>query len=296
MTAKPKKLNGWVNMNSASKFLLLIMTIATLSSCGDFKTPSPNVLWQDLQARKQLKAEKYEEALQLYYNLVEAEPNFAGTHSNIGVILNMIQRPEDALKSLEHSLQVARETKDIKNEFAAQFNLGVYYGALKKIDEAIVHYQEALEIVPTSNEAKTNIELLVQQQQQQSGQGNDSKENQQDQQNQNGQSGQNSPENKDQKGDEKKDQKDQQGDKDKEQEEQNKDDQGKDQQDKEQESQGDKQRESSAKYKPRPFQGEQLSEGDVKKILGELRNQEQKIRANFEKKEKGKPGKNEKDW
>ena len=51
----------------------------------------------------------------------------------------------------------------------------------------------------------------------------------------------------------------------------------------------------SPKYKPRPFQGDQLSEGDVKKILGELRSQEQKIRANYDKKER-KEKKNDKDW
>ena len=53
--------------------------------------------------------------------------------------------------------------------------------------------------------------------------------------------------------------------------------------------------EPNAKYKPRPFQGEELSEGDVKKILGELKNQEQRISANFEKKER-KEKKNDKDW
>lgn len=52
---------------------------------------------------------------------------------------------------------------------------------------------------------------------------------------------------------------------------------------------------SSPKYQPRPFKGDELSEGDVKKILGELRNQEQKIRANFDKRER-KENRNEKDW
>ena len=58
-------------------------------------------------------------------------------------------------------------------------------------------------------------------------------------------------------------------------------------------------RKQNVKYQPRPFKGDQLSEGDVKKILGELAQQDKKIRAQYNKKEKnesGVEGKNEKDW
>lgn len=261
--------------------------LSILSGCSATE-PSLSVLWQDQEARRQLKAEKYEEALQSYYNLVEQNPNLAAAHSNIGVILNFVQRPEDAVKSLEHALTVAKENNDFAAEFAVNFNLGVYFGAKKDVARALEHYQAALEIVPTSVETKTNIELLVQQQQNQQGQGGENSEK--DQQDQSGQSGnsqnqdnKNNQDNKDQKKDGSDDQK--------------KDDKDKGENEKEKQQQDDgKKRENSPKYKPRPFQGEQLSEGDVKKILGELRNQEQKIRANFEKKEKGKTRRNEKDW
>ena len=266
-------------------FLPLILM---LTGCSKFTEPSITLLQKDFEARRHLKDEKYEDALQSYYNLVEINPNFAGTHSNIGILLNMVQKPEEALKSLEHGLQVAKETKDFAAEFAIQYNLGTYFGQLKKIDEAIGHYQAALDIVPSSIEAKTNIELLIQQKKQ-SGQNGDQSQDQKDQQNQQGQSDQNKNQN-DKSNQEKKDDKKDGQDKDKE----NKD--NKDEKDKDKDKDDGKKRESSPKYKPRPFKGEQLSEGDVKKILGELRNQEQKIRANFEKKEKGKTRKNEKDW
>jgi Ca-activated chloride channel homolog len=58
-------------------------------------------------------------------------------------------------------------------------------------------------------------------------------------------------------------------------------------------------RKQNTKYQPRPFKGDQLSEGDVKKILGELSQQDKKIRSQFDKKEKIESpyeGKNEKDW
>jgi hypothetical protein len=126
-------------------------------------------------------------------------------------------------------------------------------------------YQKALEIIPSSNEVKTNIELLIQQQQGQSGgEGQQNQPQQGDQQ-----------QNQDQKNQEGKDQKDQK--------------------DQEQDQKEGKQKQQSQKYKPRPFNGKELSEGDVKKILGELKQQEEKIRAEYNRKDvKEQP--RDKDW
>ena len=167
------------------------------------------------------------------------------------------------------------------------FNKGVYYGKLKNVELALDNYQAALEIVPTSVETKTNIELLIQQQQKD----NKDQKDKQDQKDGQGQSDSKSDPKDGQGKDPKDDKKDPNDQKDK--NDQQKDQDQKDKQDQEKKNE---ERESSAKYKPRPYQGDQLSEGDVKKILGELRSQEQKIRANFDKKEKGKSGRNDKDW
>jgi Ca-activated chloride channel homolog len=244
---------------------------------------SLRVLFKDQAARGLLKLEKYEEALELYISMLEDEPDQARIHSNIAVLLSQTQKPEEALKSLEHALKIAKEKNDILTEFAIQFNLGVFYGAQKKIPEALKNYQAALEIVPTSKETKTNIELLIQNENK-NGKGNDNKDNKENQSNDQ-KNQQNNNENGQDKKDNQKDQKDGKNDNEKDDEKEKQ----------RQEENKPQKRESSAKYKPRPFQGEQLSEGDVKKILGELKNQEQKIRANFDKKEK-KDSSHEKDW
>jgi tetratricopeptide (TPR) repeat protein len=55
--------------------------------------------------------------------------------------------------------------------------------------------------------------------------------------------------------------------------------------------QGDKKKEDQPKQyaknkpQPRPFKSEELTQGDVNKILGELRNQEQRIRSEYNKRE-----------
>ncbi len=264
------------------KFLLkACLLILFLTSCVERRQPSLRLLWQDTLAKKDIKNEKYEEALQKYYGMIEIAPDYYQTHANVGVLLGMIQKPDDALKSLQHALKVAESNEDPAGKFSVHYNLGVYFGLQKKIEPALENYQAALDIVPTSKEVKTNIELLIQQKQKQDkqdkqGEGEgDSKSDSKDKQNP-GQDPQN------------KDQKQNDDNKDSDKKDENKEDEAKPKE--------DQKRENSPKYKPRPFQGEQLSEGDVKKILGELRNQEQKIRANFDKKEKGKSKKNEKDW
>lgn len=270
------------------KFILsLLILIFIFSGCQKnhpdqaYELTSIGALFEDQAATRLIQAERYEDALSLYIDMLEREPNKAQIHSNIGVIMAQIQKDEEALKSWQYALKLAEEKKDNAILFAVNFNLGVYFGSKKKVEEALKYYQAALDILPTSIETKTNIELLTQSQQQ------DGKGDSQNQKNQPDQKDQKDQQNKDQNG------KDQQN------KDQQKDQNGKDDQQKKdpQDEQGknDQKRESSAKYKPRPFKGEQLNENDVKKILGELRNQEQKIRANFDKKEQKDSG-HEKDW
>jgi Ca-activated chloride channel homolog len=272
------------------RILSFIFILSSMSGCSNYEFPSLQTLYTDFLAARNLKSEKYEEALAQYYALLENDADRAGTHSNIGVLLNMVQKSEEALKSLNYALALAEKNQNPREIFTVRYNLGVYFGAQKKYAEALENYQAALELVPTSIEIKTNIELLIQQQQkQQQGQNGEKK---QDSQSGEGKNDKQDP----QEGQDKKDQKDQQDGKDpKDQDQKDKKDK-KDNDSKDGKEKKDQKRQSSPKYQPRPFKGDELSEGDVKKILGELREQEQKIRAHFDKKEKGKSKSNEKDW
>lgn len=240
------------------------MLLVGCSGRSGYQFPSVQTLYTSYLAELDIKKEKHEDALSKYYSILEDNSERAEIHSNIGVLLNTMQKSEDSLKSLEHALKLAKDQSNLEMIFKVYYNLAVYYGAQKKIPEALANYQAALDIVPTSNEIKTNIELLLQQQQQK----------QQDQQGQNNQNKQDK------------------------QNEQQKDESDPSADDKEEKNKKNEQkRENSPQYQPRPFKEDQLLERDVKKILSELRNQEQKIMANFGKKEKkGTSKKNEKDW
>jgi len=143
-------------------------------------------------------------------------------------------------------------TKDLPPElqFYVAYNLGVINGSTGNVDSALEAYQKALEFQPDSQEIKTNIELLIQKKKGGGG-GKDKKK---------------------QKGkgkgsDKKKSDKPDEGDKD------------------EEEKEPQQMQNQNPGYK-----GKEMSKGDVKKILEELKNQEQKIRAKHDRK-----GKREKD-
>jgi len=237
--------------------------------------PHLSSFYYSYKANQALKNKNPESAFEYMLKVLETESYSASVHSNMGVVFDYMQKKDEAEKSFQQSLKIVDQYKNLiypSDLFQVYYNLGAFYGAAKKIDEALVFYQRALDIDPASIETKHNIELLIQQQQQQQQQGSDQKESQ-DKTDQS----KNNDKNKDNKDQDKKDQKDQKDQDNNDQKDQNKD------------------RAQSPKYQPRPFKGDQLSEGDVKKILGELSEQDKKIRANFNKKDR-KEGRHDKDW
>ena len=222
--------------------------------------PSLSSLYYDYKARKALGDKNPELALEYELKILEQDPMSLQTHSNLGVIFDMLQKKDESAQSFDLALNILERYKDQLTPadiFQIYYNLGLRYHNAKETALALDFYQKALDVNPASIETKHNIELLIQQQQ---GGGGSGKNDQQDQKG---------------KGDQNKDQKDDE----------------KDKKDKDQEQD----REQTSKYKPRPFKGDQLSEADVKKILGELSQQDKKIRANYNKKER-KEDKNAKDW
>lgn len=253
-------------MNTKSFLALLLISSFALAqvSASEDKLPWPNLssLWYDYKARNALKEKNSEVAMEYNLQILENEPNSVQTHSNLGIIFDYLQKKDESGQSFDNSLELLERYKDQLypgDVFQVYYNLGLRYHHSKNTEKALEFYQKALEINPSSMETKHNIELLVQQQQ--SGGGGESKDKN---------------ENKDDQGKPNEDPKD--GD-------------SKDQKDKEQ----DKDRQQTSKYKPRPYQGDKLSEADVKKILGELSQQDKKIRANYNKKDR-KEDKNAKDW
>lgn len=247
----------------------MILSIFPFMSCQKVSDPSSSFVnlqafYYDYLTRQAIEKKEKDRAHELALKALEAQDS-TDLESNLGITYDLVEKKDDAEKSFLSAIERATSDED---KFKYLFNLGVLLGAQKKVPEALNYYQKALDLNPSSTEVKHNIELLIQQQKQ------DQKKDQDKSKDGEGKPEQDKdPKDGDQK-DDKKDDKDQKD---------PKEDKGQD-------------RKSNSKYKPRPFKGDQLTEGDVKKILGELSQQDQKIRSNFNKKEQRKEDKNEKDW
>jgi tetratricopeptide (TPR) repeat protein len=234
------------------------------------------------QGSKAFKEDKTAEAESYFLQALKSKKLSSIALNNLGVSYLKQGLPDKAIAAFTESLQVAQSAQE---KFIGNFNLGVVHHLGKHKEAAIQYYRKALDIDSSSKELKTNIELLLNDQQQNGKDGGegDSKDNDKDNKND-----QNKDKNKD---------KEQDGKDNKDNSDKKDDSDGKDSQDKNKQNKPD---EENKKYKsnkpqPKPFESKDLSPSDVNKILGELKQQEQKIRADYNKREvKEKP--KDKDW
>lgn len=239
----------------------LLLFLISLSGCGGGLTWTA---WQkNREAERAIRAETPDLAVLALTEALAASPFQPELHFNLGVALTQQKKGEEALKSFE---LVEEMSPSPELSFLTRFNLGVLATQAQKVDEALAWYQKALEIDPASIEVKTNIELLIKQQQGEGeGEGN-SQPNQ-------GEQGQKPQEPQDGEGEQ----------------DQNENDQGEGQEDKPKQYQN-----QNRGYQPREFKGE-LSEADVKRILGEIKQQEQRIRTEYNRRD-AKERPRDKDW
>lgn len=199
-----------------------------------------------------------ENSYRAYQKFVEAnaEDSFDPTiRLNLGLAFSVNKENDKALAEFRAAELLSGDNNDLK--FKARFNQGVILAADGKVPEALGAYQAALDLKPDSLEAKTNIELLWQSQQGGKGKGkNDQKEGNEQKQDEG------------------------QGD-------QNKDQQNQDQ--------GKNDQEKDKKDQPKPFDSQDMNQETMRKILDELKAQEQRVRAeHYSKGAKERP--RDKDW
>lgn len=220
---------------------------------------------------KQLNDQRADNAITDFTAALGDLPFSGEVHLNIGNAFLASRDLERAFSEYEQALKASKGDNHSSREtrFRALFNSAIVRTEMKQNEEALELYQKALEIYPDSIETKTNMELLMRQM---AGGGGESEN---DQKNDKDQSGKDQ-----QKDDQKNDQKNEQN-------------EGEGQDKKDQQKEPDKF--ENPRSTPRPFKSEELSQQDAKRILDEMKRQEEQIRARMQN-ERIKERPPEKDW
>ena len=197
--------------------------------------------WHNVQGLARFSQKSYYAAYQQFLQALDHDPFNAEILMNLALTFEVNEEYEKAEQAYKGALQFIPESSPLR--FAGLFNLAGVLGKEKKIPEALSIYQAALTLRPDSLEVKTNIELLWQQ----GGGGGEGKDDKDQKE-----KGKDKSPPKDGEGNNKDQQKNQQGDPD----------------------------QKEPKKQPKPFDSRELTPQDVKKILDEIKNQEQSVRAN----------------
>ncbi len=259
-----------------------VLSLIIVLVAGGAEARDLQLIYKNNRAVELFKNEKRQEAFDQFLGLTAQDPADVLLKFNMSSSLQALGEEEKAIKlnlvivkdvnrmiveNLKEGASAEAELQQLSAlKFATLYNLGLSYQLLQNNEEALKHYQMALELMPDSKEIKTNIELMFS-----GGGGGKGKSKDKSKQQQGGEGeGDGDPQ---------------------EQDEENKD-QGQDEKEKQQQQ---KQQQQQQKNQPKEFDQKHMSKEDLQRIMEELNDQEQKIRAKMERKG-GKRAPKDKEW
>ena len=291
------------NLNTSLKFISIAFLISAFQTHLAEAETSLEALDANKKAVEKMRKEDYAGAERELIKEVGKGPTRPELLYNLGLSLEgqgLKDKARQAYDQVQKSSVGSSDSSTQNAKFRAKFNSAEMAHKEGHREEALKGYLEALQENPESIEAKTNIELLAQEMKKQQQQ--DSKQDPKDQPQQKPKETQDSKENKNKEGQDKKDNKKDESNKNSKEQDKDKDkSKGEEEKNKKKDAEKDQQKDSSGRHapqpkpQPQPFKGENLSPGDVKKIMEELDRQEQRVRGEYSRKQmKEKPL--EKDW
>jgi Ca-activated chloride channel family protein len=142
-----------------------ILKQAKILSLGLFVFLSPSAFAQDNKAwmktgNEYYKKNNFTEAILSYNKVLEKNPEDAIALYNLGNALFKSRHSQDAIEAYEKSISGFSSNSDKSNAF---FNKGVVLQQSDKLNESIEAYKEALKLDPTNEDARHNLQALLQQ-------------------------------------------------------------------------------------------------------------------------------------
>jgi predicted O-linked N-acetylglucosamine transferase (SPINDLY family) len=96
---------------------------------------------------------EYQKAISCYEKAIQIQPNYAAAHYNLGNTLNELGEHQKAMSSYEKAIQINSNHVDAHN------NLGLAFYALGEYQKAISSYEKAIQINPNYAGAHNNLGL-----------------------------------------------------------------------------------------------------------------------------------------
>jgi Ca-activated chloride channel family protein len=133
--------------------LLLIGLLLTASVLNDAR-----------KANEAFQRGDYEEAVQLYRQAIEQNPDDARLYFNLGNALSKLGSTEEAVEAYEN---FKSRSENVRDQSLADYNKGRVHTDLEQYDEALNFYRDALRKNPNDQDARHNYELALRKQQEQ---------------------------------------------------------------------------------------------------------------------------------
>ena len=238
-------------------FFLILFLFLTASSIEDAR-----------KANEAFEEGNYQEAVELYRQAIEQDPENAKLHFNLAAALHKLGQSEEAMQAYDRFENL---TESAEEQSFASYNQGTMLIDQDKYKEAAEFFREALKKNPNDADARHNYELALQKQQQQEQQQQQNQDSDQNDQQQNQDQNQQQDENNNQ------------------QEDQNQNQQ------QPQSGQQDQQEQEEEQRQPQPQPSEMTPE-EAQNILDALKQLERELLENMKKESSETPSTNEKDW
>ena len=117
-----------------------------------------------IKGNEAYKKKQYTEAAGAYQKALKKSPENSTAFYNLGNALYKTNKPEDALKAYDNTVQTA-STNALKQK--AYYNGGVVLQSQNKLPECIKAYKNALKLDPNDEDARQNLQRALQQQKEQ---------------------------------------------------------------------------------------------------------------------------------
>jgi len=90
----------------------------------------------------------------LYNETLKTNPNYAGAHNNLGIVLNELGEYQKAMSSYEKAIQINPNHVDAHN------NLGLAFYKLREFQKAISCHKKAIQLDPNNLNSHNNLGIL----------------------------------------------------------------------------------------------------------------------------------------